>query len=245
MIVHLVLQNESSSRYILLISSINKSAFVLDFPYLDISMNVNNPFKSFKIMQKNTIVFLLLSVVLFLNLSCKAHYLYENSKYGGGKLSSTESSDLQNFLGGNSSNTVRDTIIINYNYNNANCWQMLDQESDEYILQFVESSKEYVIKNTKDRSKTSYFQYREPGENVNKKILWDESITIDDSLFLKNLLFKNKKSCGNSAIVLPNGDYIVVKDDSHSEALLYDKKKVSQILLKLKNSNRLVNKYKT
>lgn len=188
------------------------------------------------IMNKNIMAFLLLAAILFLNVSCKSNYLYENSKYGGGKLNSSEIASLKSYLGSKSLNTVEDTIMINYNYNNANCWQRLDQESDEYIRQFLEGSKEYIIKYTKDRSKISYFQYREPGNNVNKKILWDDTIGVDDSLFLKNLLFQNKKSCGNSAIVLPTGDYIIVKDDSHSEALTYSKKKIYEILIKLKNS---------
>ena len=186
-------------------------------------------------MQKTTIILLLSSIILCLNVSCKSHYLYENSKYGGGKLSSSEIVDLKSFLGNNVSNTVQDTIIINYNYNNANCWQMLDQQSDEYIQQFVEGSKEYVLKSTEKRDKISYFRYREPGKKVNKKILWDDSIAFDETLYLKNLLFLNKQSCGNSAIILPNGDYIIVKNDSHSEALTFNKKKISEILLKLKN----------
>ena len=186
-------------------------------------------------MQNVKISLVVLSLLLFLNISCKSHYPYENSKYASGNLSTLEISDLKTFLGGKSANSVRDTIIINYNYNNANCWQMLDQQSDEYIQQFVEGSKEYVLKSTEKRDKISYFRYREPGKKVNKKILWDDSIAFDETLYLKNLLFLNKQSCGNSAIILPNGDYIILKNDSHSEALTFDKKKISEILLKLRN----------
>ena len=179
------------------------------------------------------------SIILFLSIlavSCKSSYIYENSDYGAGKLSSTEQVDLRDFLTKKSAVTQNDTIIINYNYNTSNCWHRLDLEDDEYILQFIEQSKEYVSKNTKDRSKMSYFQYREPGKNVNKKILWNSSIDIDQDLFLKNLLFQDQKSCGNSAIILPNGEYLMVKNDSHSTALTLSKKEIYDILLKLKNS---------
>ena len=182
---------------------------------------------------KFSLLFLLL--ILLLSISCKSHYQYENSKYASGKLSSQEMSNLNNFLVTKSSQVVRDTIIINYNYNNANCWQMLDQQSDEYIRDFLDGSKEYVRKNTANRSKMNYFQFREPGNNVNKKILWDDSISLDDTLFLKNLLFLNKQSCGNSAIILPNGDFIIVKNDSHKEALSFDKKRISEILIRIRN----------
>ena len=178
---------------------------------------------------------LFLFLISLVTISCKSHYQYENAKYAGGKLSSQEMLDLRNFLVTKSSQAVRDTIIINFNYNNANCWQRLDQESDEYIQNFVDGSKEYVVKNTENRSKMNYFQFREPGKNINKKILWDDSISLDETLFLKNLLFLNKQSCGNSAIILPNGDFIILKNDSHQEALSFNKKKISEILIKLKN----------
>ena len=184
-------------------------------------------------MQKSFSIILLLSIIA---VSCKSSYIYENANYGAGKLSSTEQIDLRDFLTKKTSLTPSDTIIINYNYNTSNCWHRLDLEDDEYILQFIEQSKEYVSKNTKDRSKMSYFQYREPGKNVNKKILWNTSIIIDQSLFLKNLLFQSQKSCGNSAIILPNGDYIIIKNDSHNTALTLSKKEIYDILLKLKNS---------
>ena len=186
-------------------------------------------------MQKTYFIVLLTASVMFLNLSCKSSYPFEDAKYAAGKLSSPEIKDLKNLLLANTPSKIQDTIIINYNYNNANCWHNLDQESDEYIQQFVVESKKYVLKNTTSRHKTSFFGYREPGNNVNKKILWDDSIYIDDSLFLKNLLFSKKKSCGNSAIVLPNGDCIIVKDDSHNVALMLSKKEIYQILLQLKN----------
>lgn len=169
-------------------------------------------------------------------MSCKSTYPHENSNYALGKLSSTELVNLKQFLATNSSLSIRDTIIIKYDYNNDNCWWRLDQQDDQYIQEIIDNGKAYVVKNTENRNSVSYLHFREPGDNTNKNVSRNESIIIDASLILKTLLFQAKKSCGNSAIILPNGDFIIVKSDSHNTALEYDKKKISQIVTKLKNS---------
>ena len=63
------------------------------------------------------------------------------------------------------------------------------------------------------------YNFREPGNRINKLKLWDSTIIIDDLYFLKNLLFKKKRECGTSVIILNDGSYLLYFGDPHFELL--------------------------
>ena len=69
-----------------------------------------------------------------------------------------------------------------------------------------------------NRPGITVFHFKENGTNYNKIVKWNSAIQTDNGL-LKNLLFRERAICGSSAVVLPSGKYVILKSDSHFNAL--------------------------
>lgn len=174
----------------------------------------------------------ILSFIASCNTTSKMYRFDDKNRIYKGQLSESAFNTLSQFLTANSNAKLKDTIIIKYNYNNETCWDLLDTKDDAYIIGFVTRHKERVEQVQKNRQYVSLFDFREPGNNLNKIIKWDNSIIIDSSKLLFDLLFKERCSCGSSIIVMPDKRFVFLRSDSHSEALDMTQKQIGEILNK-------------
>jgi len=188
------------------------------------------------IVQKNKTTLLTSLIVLIIAIGCNSTgRLYrgdEKKRIYIGKLSDLKFQRLKDFLIASTNSVVNDTIIIKYDYNNEVCWEILDLKDDDYIMGFVITHQERVRKALAARENISIFDFREPGENLNKIKKFDTSIKIDSTKFLFNLLFKKRCVCGSSIIVMPDKNYVFLRSDSHSDALDYSKEQINELLTK-------------
>lgn len=129
--------------------------------------------------------------------------------------------ELRHFLANSSGITLKDTIIIKYDYNRESCWNMLDRQDDAYIKGIIRQQQQRIQKERMARPGISVFMYREPGNNINKLKKWDPDIQIDRTGNLQKWLFGKRKICGNSVIVLPDRTVLLFPSDAHFQALQY------------------------
>ena len=127
---------------------------------------------------------------------------------------------------------LNDTLILKYDFNKDDCWNITDQRKDEDIQPLVLSSKQRIQTAALTRPNVSIFRFREPGNNLNKLIKWDESIFIDSTRQLYQLLFKKRTECGSSMIIFPDKRFILLYSDSHFEALDLSKKQMEELINK-------------
>lgn len=187
-------------------------------------------------MKQYFLYFIALIIILTIAESCgttSQFYGYgdKNSNYNG-QLNDTTFNAVKQFLTATTSAKLKDTIIIKYDYNNETCWNMLDQRSDDQIMGFVARHKERVQQVLATRQNVSVFDFREPGKNLNKIKKWDNSIIIDSSKQLFNLLFKERCTCGSSMMIMPDKRFVFLRSDSHSEVLNLTQKQIEDILSK-------------
>ena len=156
----------------------------------------------------------------------------DKNKVSSEKLSDSTFANLKQYLTSITKTQLKDTIIIKYDYNNETCWDLLDQEKDDYVNLVISSRMDRVKKIESERNNVSIFAFREPGDKFNKIKKWDKSIIIDSDRYLFNLLFKERSTCGNSIIVLPDRRYVFIRSDSHSEAMEYSQEKIIELLTK-------------
>lgn len=149
-----------------------------------------------------------------------------------GKLSDTVYTSLKQFLQASTSSKIKDTIIIKYDYNNETCWDILDQSDDDYVRPFIPAHHEKVRNILAKRQNVSIFDFREPGQNLNKIKKWDSSIKIDTTKFLFKLLFKKRSTCGNSIIVMPDKNFVFLRSDAHSQAMDFTQAQIKELLKK-------------
>ena len=149
-----------------------------------------------------------------------------------GQLSELDYTALQQFLTAKKNAPLKDTIIIKFEYNNETCWDALDQKGDSYIMGFVTRHKERVEDLLDKRKNVSVFDFREPGNNLNKIVKWDDSIIIDSTKQLFHLLFKERCTCGSSIMVMPDRRFVFKRSDSHSEMYEMTKDEINTILHK-------------
>ena len=153
---------------------------------------------------------------------CFAQRVGNNKK---GRLTPAQFSELKEFM--SSKNLlVKDTIYIKYDFNKEICWNRLDEMNNDYIEKVKNNFQKHILEFNKAHKDAVAYNFREPGNKMNKLKLWDSTIIIDDQLFLKNLLFSKKHSCGTSLIILKDGTYRLHYGDSHFELLdeTYQKK---------------------
>ncbi len=177
-------------------------------------------------------IILLVAIAINCGTSSKL-YRYDNKKRTyTGQLNDSISNTLKKFLTSFTNSKLNDTIIIKYDFNRETCWSILDQNNDEYIMSFVTRRKQRVQQVSTARPNVSVFNFREPGNDLNKIIKWDSSIIIDSSKQLFNLLFKERCTCGSSIIILPDKKFVFLRSDSHSEILDLTQKQIEEALNK-------------
>ena len=141
---------------------------------------------------------------------------FSNQKKG--MLSSSQFSDLKAFLVSKNLQ-IKATIFIKYDFNKESCWNRLDEQGNEKIEIIKMSFQKHISDFNAQHKDAIAYNFREPGNRINKLKLWDNTIIIDDLYFLKNLLFKKKRECGTSVIILNDGSYLLYFGDPHFELL--------------------------
>lgn len=185
-------------------------------------------------MKSHSRYFLIASIVLTIASGCSTtSQLYppgDKNRVTAGQLSDSTFKALKEYLQRTNNRKLNDTIIIKYDYNNETCWSLLDQSEDAHIMGFVTRHNERTQRVLHSRPNVSAFDFREPGHKVNKIKKWDNSIIIDSSGQLLNLLFNKRTTCGSSIIVMPDKRFIYLRSDSHSEVLDMTQKQIEEIL---------------
>ena len=153
------------------------------------------------------------------------------AKYEKGRLSSLQFDSLKTYLARIDA-SPKDTLIIKYDFDGESCWDQLDLQSDDYISRVVLSARNRKSEIERERPGVSVYNLRETGSAFNKLKLRDHDIKIDSGGFVRRLLFQKKQGFGSSCIILPSGDYILVKSDAHFEALNLSGKKITSILVR-------------
>lgn len=192
---------------------------------------MNSKFNSMGI-GKQSVLFFIILYMLGCTPAKKLYRSNDKNKISSEKLSDSTFANLKQYLTSIAKTQLKDTIIIKYDYNNETCWDELDKRSDDYVIPFITANQERVKSLLTLRNNVSIFAFREPGVNFNKIKKWDKSIIIDSDRYLFNMLFKERSTCGNSIIVLPDGRYVVIRSDSHSEAMEYSQGKIIELLTK-------------
>lgn len=169
----------------------------------------------------------LLSIFIY---SCSPKlYIDENKRYQAGTLSETQIDSLHTFLKQNERLALKDTIIIKYDFNKDVCWNDLSYQNAEFLNNVRWTFQKNIQEKAEARPKVAIYQYREKGENFSP--IKSKGLEIEtDSGFLRKLLFKEITSCGTSAIILPNGKFLLVKSDPQFSALILNAKDIEQRL---------------
>jgi hypothetical protein len=173
-----------------------------------------------------------LTITISCGTSSQLYRRDDKNKIYTGQLSESNFTSLKQYLTFTTNSKLKDTIIIKYDYNNETCWNVLDQSEDDYIISIVTRHKARVQQILAQRQNISVFDFREPGNNLNKIIKWDSSIIIDSSKQLFNLIFKERCICGSSIIVMPDRRFVFIRSDSHSEALDLTQNQIEELLSK-------------
>ncbi|WP_412467741.1 hypothetical protein [Pedobacter sp. KLB.chiD] len=152
-------------------------------------------------------------------------YVDENKRYQAGTLSDTQIDSLHTFLKQNERLTLKDTVIIKYDFNNDPCWNALSYQNAEFLNNVRWAFQKNIQEKAEARPKVAIYQYREEGESFSP--IKSKGLEIEtDSGFLRKLLFKEATSCGTSAIILPNGKFLLVKSDPQFSALILNAKDI-------------------
>ncbi|SDG39024.1 hypothetical protein SAMN05421827_10648 [Pedobacter terrae] len=156
-------------------------------------------------------------------------YVDENKRYQAGTLSEAQIDSLHLFLKQNERLTLKDTIIIKYDFNKDGCWNDLNYQNAEFLNNVRWAFQKNIQEKAEARPQVAIYQYREKGESFSP--IKSKGLEIEtDSDFLKKLLFKEVTTCGTSAIVLPNGKFLLVKSDPQFSALMLNAQDIEQKL---------------
>lgn len=171
-----------------------------------------------------------LTAVLIYSCSPKL-YVDEEKRYQAGSLTDAQLDSLHLFLKENQRVALKDTIIIKYDFNNDVCWNDLNGQNADFLNNVRWTFQKNIQEKAQARPKVSIYQYCQTGKNFSP--VKSKGLEIEtDSGFLKKLLFKEVTSCGTSAIVLPNGKFLLVKSDPQFSALLLSANDIENKLLK-------------
>ena len=177
-----------------------------------------------------------LSLLSFFVISfgCKtsAHlYRYDAPKrIYSGRLPDSTYASVKTFL--NISPYFTDSILLRYDYNDKTCWSRLDETDDSHIMGFVERRQARIRKFNTGRKGVAYYNYRQPGTDLNKIKAWDPSIRIHTTGLLYRLLFKERCTCGSSILIMPDRRFVFVRSDSHDELLDFTRMQIEKYLVK-------------
>ena len=154
----------------------------------------------------------------------------ENERVVTGKFSEAQAMAIRTFLINDTKVDLTDTIIIKYDYNNDQCWTMLDNNDDAYITKVLTSHQSRMEKRKTQRNNISIFEYREQGNDFSKYKYRDTNIRIDSTGKLSTYIFNDRAICGTSILILPSNEYIIIRSDSHFEILDFSPKKINELL---------------
>ncbi|MGN7986812.1 hypothetical protein ACTJKC_05685 [Pedobacter sp. 22226] len=184
--------------------------------------------KSISKIKLQLFTFVFLSVLIY---SCSPKlYVDENKRYQAGTLTDAQIDSLHTFLKQNERLALKDTIIIKYDFNKDGCWNDLNYQNAEFLNNVRWTFQKNILEKAAARPKVAIYQYREVGESFSQ--VKSKGLEIEtDPGFLKKLLFQEVTTCGTSAIVLPNGKFLLVKSDPQFSALLLNAKDIETRLL--------------
>ncbi|KQM63850.1 hypothetical protein ASE74_11800 [Pedobacter sp. Leaf216] len=175
-------------------------------------------------------LFILLSLSVLIYSCSPKLYVDEDKRYQAGTLTDAQVDSLHFYLKENQRLTLKDTIIIKYDFNRDDCWKDLSYQNAEFLNNVRWTFQKNILEKAEARPKVAIYQYREVGESFSP--IKSKGLEIEtDSGFLKKLLFKENTSCGTSAIILPNGKFLLVKSDPQFSALLLNAKDIEKKLL--------------
>jgi hypothetical protein len=171
--------------------------------------------------------FLFLSIFIY---ACSPKlYLDETKRYQAGTLTDSQVDSLHLFLKENQRLALKDTIIIKYDFNKDDCWKDLSYQNAEFLNNVRWAFQKNILEKAEARPKVAIYQYREDGKSFSP--IKSKGLEIEtDSGFLRKLLFKEATSCGTSAIILPNGKFLLVKSDPQFSALILNAKDIEKKL---------------
>lgn len=137
---------------------------------------------------------------------------------------------VRNYCQSHSPTSLKDTIIIKYDFNHESCWNTLDLMEESRIRNAIDQYNSSIAKAINNRPGISVFQFREAGNHFNKYKKWNTEIITDSTALLGKKIFYQKVLCGNSAIILPDKRFLLIRSDSHFEALTFSSETISKIL---------------
>jgi len=175
-------------------------------------------------------LFVVLFLISTLNSKAQVYKQGDKDKIIKGELNEADYAQLKQILLENSKSILQDTLIIKYDYNNETCWMFLDDKGDDDIASSIRIRQQQVQKVSLNRKGVSIFKFKEKGSNLSKVVERDNSIFQDRKKKLFKLLFKKRSTCGNSIIILPSRKFILVRSDSHFEAMNYTRDQIIDIL---------------
>lgn len=174
-------------------------------------------------------VFTLLFLLTLVYACSPKLYVDECKRYQAGTLSDAQIDSLHTFLKQNERLALKDTIIIKYDFNKDVCWNDLRYQNAEFLNNVRWAFQKNIQENAEARPKVAIYQYREKGENFSP--IKSKGLEIEtDSGFLGKLLFKEITTCGTSAIILPNGKFLLVKSDPQFSALILNAQDIEKKL---------------
>lgn len=151
--------------------------------------------------------------------SARIYHIGNGKRAYAGLLQDTTFTALKQFLIKTTNQSLRDTILINYDFNHETCWSNSDKESDEVLHDWVARSQAVTKMVYVERPALSYFRFREPGDDIPKIKKWDKEIIVDSSRRLFNMLFSERCACGSSVLIMPDRRFVFVRSDGHLQAL--------------------------
>lgn len=166
-------------------------------------------------------------ITLLLSSACFAQKLYLQDNYARGILDQQSYDLIKAYLEKENQTKLKDTIIIKYNFAGDDCWGATDALGKKKSLEVIESNNNHINAVSSKRPNVSIFEYRQKGNNQNNVKLKSPYIKIDNNDLIKNLLFKEKTTCGTSIIILPNRRCLIIKSDAHFNAINLSTKEIN------------------
>lgn len=122
-----------------------------------------------------------------------------------GKLSETQYDSLRHMLGTGSFQSLRDTLIIKYEYETGEA-AIYNEKDDELIQQNVTDELRMLHNAQVCRKNISVFSLVEPGANADSTLEYNNTAMLDQFKLVQRLLLNNTSQY-NSIIVFPNGSF--------------------------------------
>lgn len=121
---------------------------------------------------------------------------------------------------------LKDTIVIKYDFNNADCWHASNEDEDSIVLKSVHHYQRFVNLKVSERPGITVLEFREKGNQISKYRKLNDFVKVDSG-FLQQLFFYEKVTCGTSVIILPDQQFLLLKSDPHFDALFIFSEKES------------------